>query len=200
MPIHHFTNKNAVQLLATQSRRVDISATELCHIHFEMGKFLSYQILDEFEMIEIDIQHVQGIKKGVELANKSEIVIITLMRAGLYAAEGVRSVFKDSMFILENGDIEDICNKYDFNNKTIIIVDAVINTGKSILKVIENLEKSNCKKIIVATLIMQAEALKMVDNYPKIAFYALRVSENKYVGKGGTDTGNRLFNTPSLNE
>lgn len=198
MPIHHFTNKNAVQLLATQSRRADIAATELCHIHYEMGKFLSYQILDEFDMIEIDIQHVQGIKKGVELANKNEVVIITLMRAGLYAAEGVRSVFKDSVFILENSNIADICSKHDFNNKIIIIVDAVINTGKSILKVIQNLEKSNYKKIIVVTLIMQAEALKFADNYPNISFYALRISENKYKGVGSTDTGNRLFNTITI--
>jgi uracil phosphoribosyltransferase len=190
MAIREFTNKNAVQLLATQSRRTDISSTELCKIHFEMGKYLAYQMLDEFELREIEIRHVQGIKTGSELADKSNIVIFALMRAGLYAAEGVRSVFTDSQFFtvteIDNNDLE---------NKIIIVIDAVINTGKSIEKAIENLHKSKPRKIFVATLIMQKDALYLSEKYSDIYFYALRVSENKYVGKGEADTGNRLFNT-----
>ncbi len=195
MPIYHFTHKNAVQLLATQSRRTDISSTELCKIHFEMGKYLAYQMLDEFELSETEINHVQGIKKGVELSNKDKIVIFGLMRAGLYAAEGVRSVFSDSEFFLDD---KFETEKIDLENKVVIIVDAVINTGKSIEKIIEQLKESKTNKIFVATLIMQNDALQLADKYPNIYFYALRVSENKYVGKGGTDTGNRLFNTTNL--
>jgi uracil phosphoribosyltransferase len=195
MLIYHFTHKNAVQLLATQSRRTDISSTELCKIHFEMGKYLAYQMLDEFELSETEINHVQGIKKGVELSNKDKIVIFGLMRAGLYAAEGVRSVFSDSEFFLDD---KFETEKIDLENKVVIIVDAVINTGKSIEKIIEQLKESKTNKIFVATLIMQNDALQLADKYPNIYFYALRVSENKYVGKGGTDTGNRLFNTTNL--
>lgn len=192
MAIKDFTNKNAVQLLATQSRRTDISSTELCKIHFEMGKLLAYEMLDEFELAETKIQHVQGIKQGVELADKNKIVIFALMRAGLYSAEGIRSVFADSQFF----PITEITtDKNEIKNKIIIIVDAVINTGNSIVKVIEHLQINKPKKIFVATLIMQKDALQLADKYPDIYFYALRISENKYVGKGGTDTGNRLFNT-----
>ncbi len=180
-------------MLASQSRRTDISSVELCKIHFEMGKYLAYQMLDDFELTETEIKHVQGIKTGSELADKNNIVIFALMRAGLYAAEGVRSVFTDSQFFpgteIDSNDLED---------KIIIVVDAVINTGKSIEKAIEHLRKSKAKKIFVATLIMQKDALHFADKYSDIYFYALRVSENKYVGKGGTDTGNRLFNTTNL--
>ena len=191
--VRDFTNKNIVKLLATQSRRTDISSTELCKIHFEMGKFLAYQILDEFELTETEIKHVQGVKTGSELADKNDIVIFALMRAGLYAAEGVRSVFTDSQFF----PVAEIDNK-DLENKIIIIVDAVINTGRSIEKAIEHLLKIKPRKIFVATLIMQKDALIISEKYSDIYFYALRVSENKYVGKGGTDTGNRLFNTMNL--
>jgi len=193
MTIREFTNKNAVQLLATQSRRADISSTELCKIHFEMGKYLAHQMLDEFELTETEIKHVQGIKTGCELADKNNILIFALMRAGLYAAEGVRSVFTDSQFF----PVKEIDNN-DLENKIIIVVDAVINTGKSIEKAIEHLRKSKPRKIFVATLIMQKDALHLSEKYPDIYFYALRVSENKYVGKGGSDTGNRLFNTTNL--
>jgi uracil phosphoribosyltransferase len=192
MRLKEFTYKKAVQLLATQSRRADISSTELCEIHFEMGKFLAYEMLEEFELTETEIQHVQGIKTGVELADKSNIVIFALMRAGLYAAEGVRSIFTDSQFFLHS-NIEEI--NVDLENKIVIIVDAVINTGKSIEKIIKQLQKHNAKRIIIATLIFQKDASYLADKYPYIQFYALRISENKYVGIGGTDTGNRLFNT-----
>ena len=192
MRVKDFTNKNAVQLLATQSRRTDISSTELCKIHFEMGKFLAYEMLDEFELTEKEIQHVQGTRTGVELADKNSITIFALIRAGLYAAEGVRSVFSESQFNIYSST-EKI--KSDLENKTVIVVDAVINTGESIEHIIEQLQKHKAKKIIIATLIMQKDALYLADKYANISFYALRISENKYVGKGGTDTGNRLFNT-----
>jgi uracil phosphoribosyltransferase len=192
MSVRDFTNKHAVQILATQSRRADIGSTELCKIHFEMGKLLAYEMLDEFELAETEIEHVQGTRTGVELAAKNDLVIVVLMRAGLYAAEGVRSVFADSHFVLysESDKLE-----IDLEHKTVIVVDAVINTGKTIVEVVDHLKKGKAKKIIVATLVMQKEAVQLADKYANVLFYALRISENKYVGKGGTDTGNRLFNT-----
>jgi len=192
MKVKDFTSKNAVQLMATQSRRADISSTELCKIHFEMGKFLAYEMLDDFELTETEIQHVQGIKQGVKLTDQNNIVIFALMRAGLYSAEGIRSVFTESQFFPVN---ESVANENNLKDKTIIIVDAVINTGKSITKIIEHLQKNEPRRIFVATLIMQKEALQLADKYPDIYFYTLRISENKYVGKGESDTGNRLFNT-----
>jgi len=33
-------------------------------------------------------------------------------------------------------------------------------------------------------------------DHPDVLFYFARLSHNSYVGKGGTDTGNRLFGTP----
>jgi uracil phosphoribosyltransferase len=198
MKINHFTDKNASKILATQSRRSDIEPLELCRIHSEMGKYLAYHMLDIFELEDIEIQHVQGLKHGVELLDKKNIIIIALMRAGLYAAEGVRSVFTESIFVLENGNIDEICSNYDFNGKVVIVVDAVINTGRSMAKIIETIQMLHCKKIFIATLIIQKESIDTFEKYQDIYCYALRISENKYFGKGGTDTGNRLFHTLGL--
>ncbi|WMX17173.1 uracil phosphoribosyltransferase [Aureispira sp. CCB-E] len=192
MIFNEYTDKKAVQLLATQSRRIDISSLELCTVHLEMGKYLAYEILEELELEETRIQHVQGVKTGMKLKNENEIIIFPLMRAGLYAAEGIRSVIKDSQFAPYSKEEEE---KLSLENKTIILVDSVINTGKSILKIIDSLNKKSIKKIIVATLILQKDALGLFEKYESISLYSLRVSENKYTGKGGTDTGNRLFNT-----
>lgn len=194
MILKEYTKKKAAQILATQSRRSDISSLELCNIHFEMGKYLGYEILEEFDLVETQIQHVQGIRTGVKLKDENDIIIFPLMRAGLYAAEGVRSVIKESQFAPYNKEEEE---KLNLENKTIILVDSVINTGKSILKIIESLYKNPIKRIIIVTLILQKDAMKVFEEYKNISLYALRISQNKYTGKGGTDTGNRLFNTIS---
>ncbi|MBC6479419.1 MAG: hypothetical protein GDA56_18235 [Hormoscilla sp. GM7CHS1pb] len=194
MSIKSFSTEIAVQLLATKSRQADLSSIELCNVHFEMGKLLAYKMLEDFPVTEISIRHVQGIRQGVELAQKDDFVIVSMMRAGLYAAEGIRSVFSNGGFILYSSP-EDLVQ--NLNGKIIILVDSVINTGKSIERVVTEIKSQNPAKIVVATLVMQQDTTKLADQYREIDFYALRFSANKYVGKGATDTGNRLFNTIS---
>ena len=41
-----------------------------------------------------------------------------------------------------------------------------------------------------------AGGLRARYRHKEVTFLALRVSDNKYTGRGGTDTGHRLFNTP----
>ena len=86
---------------------------------------------------------------------------------------------------------------------SIIVVDSVINSGKSIeraIKCIHQLVERVTPSLSVVTyglagVIQQEAAERLPLAYPRARFLALRVSENKYVGKGGTDTGNRLFGT-----
>ncbi|XRM44288.1 hypothetical protein ABZX51_007435 [Aspergillus tubingensis] len=59
-------------------------------------------------------------------------------------------------------------------------------------------------RVIVVAGVVQDQALKggsairAVARSMEVTIVALRVSKNKYTGKGTTDTGNRLFNTTQL--
>jgi uracil phosphoribosyltransferase len=192
MALKEFTDRKSVQLLATQCRRTDIESLELCRLHFEMGKLLAYEILEEFELKETTIQHVQGLKKGYILKEAGNIYVVAMPRAGLFAAQGIRSVFDGSRFVFFN---EKGWKKLIFKGKTVIIADAVINSGKTIENAIQFFMKQKTRRIIVATLVMQKEAMSLAKKHGRINFYAARISKNKYTGKGSTDTGNRLFNT-----
>ena len=192
MPIRSFTEHHAVKLLATQSRRADISSLELCQVHHEMGKYLANQILESFSLQEVEINHVQGKRTGFALAEADQIAIIGILRAGLYAAEGIRSVFSASEYYLIDTHVK---LPKQLLNKHVILVDSVINTGRTIEAIIREIQQTNAKRIIVATLVMQEAAVELATKFPEVTFYALRVSENQYTGRGGTDTGNRLFNT-----
>ena len=83
---------------------------------------------------------------------------------------------------------------------TIVIVDSVINTGRSLLKVIEKLKAANQNvEIIIVANVIQEKALPLLQDYK---VYAIRVSSNAFKGmnqatqKGNTgpDTADRLFN------
>ncbi|KAJ5114524.1 hypothetical protein NUU61_000283 [Penicillium alfredii] len=60
-------------------------------------------------------------------------------------------------------------------------------------------------QIVVVARVVQDQAVAVGSNlmqeltrYPRLGMVALRVSANKYTGRGTTDTGNRLFNTVHL--
>ena len=50
--------------------------------------------------------------------------------------------------------------------------------------------------IVLAGVSPFEQANSIATDYPDVMFYFARLSHNSYVGKGGTDTGNRLFGTP----
>lgn len=53
-------------------------------------------------------------------------------------------------------------------------------------------------QVVVICMVMQEEAQALAMEFPLVRFIAMRVSQNKFKGLGGTDTGHRLFNTTFL--
>jgi len=202
LTVHEFTNKKAIQLLATQSRRIDITPWELSSVHVELGKFLVYQIIEEFELEEIKIQHPQGIKIGKKIKNEKDIIILDCIRAGIYMGDGLRHVFQNSPYYhispnrKEGLDEKEINKLPSLKNKSIILLDSVINTGETMIPIIRQLLNQNPSRIIISCIVIYCDTVKKIEKlFPELSFYFARISTNFYIGKGKTDTGNRLFGT-----
>jgi len=199
MQINNYENENIFKILNTQSRVSTLSTVELSKVHEKLGELLSYKLLEEFELSEIEIDHVQGRKSGFGLDSKETLLIIVLMRGGLYVAEGFKNIFDNNYnFEMLNSpneldQINVIEEEYELENTNIILIDSVINTGKSIKKVIDLLPHD--KKIYIVSLVMHKGAKEVFQEYKNLVFFLSRISENFYVGKGKTDTGDRLFNS-----
>jgi len=203
MEFFDYTNKNAVKQLATKTRRSDISSYELSETHKQLGNYLAGSISEFLDMKDITISHPQGKRTGDQI-DESDIIIIGLWRAGLYVAEGIRSVLQNSPLLLvkpvknkglSEKDRQELPN--DLSEKHIIIADSVINTGGSMLPVLDELHASGAKSIHIASLVMPTSTAKKIKeiyiNHSNVYIHTIRTSENSYIGKGGTDTGNRLF-------
>ena len=144
--------------------------------------------------------HVRlGEKIGRHIATvfpEKNISILVLERGGRF--------FGDGVYIGAGGIFYSINPKQDdtpvINTERVVIVDSVINTGKSIMRIIDELKNHNPGiDVIIAANVIQNEAAELFKDY---LVFATRLSKNSFVGvnqskqtgKTGPDTADRLFN------
>jgi len=201
--LHHFTDVPACRLLADRTRRSDLDTRDYSEAYSDLGRFLAYQVLEQFELEEYQIQHCEGPRPGVRIRDEERIGILCLMRAGLYLAHGCRAVLRRSPLHLFSPERDKGLGSKELEElagsrlETLLIVDSVVNTGKTIRPIFSQAKAIGIKKVIVmAGVSPVALGTSIADDYPDVFFYFARLSHNSYVGKGSTDTGNRLFGTP----
>ena len=200
MTIYDFTNRKSIQILATQSRRIDITPWELSCVHQEMGKLMAYQIIEEIELEDCEINHPQGKKLGKCIKDEENIIILSLVRAGIYISNGIRYVFQKSPTYHISSNRSEGLSKQEFEklpsfkDRIVILADSVINTGETIIPIIQQILLMNPKEIIITCLVIFHETAEKLEKlFPDVKFYFARSSTNFYIGKGKIDTGNRLF-------
>ncbi|EJP66358.1 uracil phosphoribosyltransferase [Beauveria bassiana ARSEF 2860] len=203
----HATDTGAAKLLMSPTRDASVSGTALRHAHQEAGRYLALHFLTDLIGVEsFHVPHVQGHQTdGFRLAHEPQTTIIALMRGGEPMALGISEVFPRAMF-LHAFDPRDIKPHHLENQKNVILVDSVVNSGKSIIDFLRHVTqlKQDLINIVVVAGVVQKEAvadghaLRTMMEQHRVNMVALRVSGNKFTGTKSTDTGNRLFNTTHL--
>lgn len=200
----HATDSMATKLLMTPMRDAGVAGPRLREAHRRAGWWIATQHVSE--MIgceEIDIPHVQKHRtEGYRLLDEEKTVIVALMRGGEPMALGVSEAFPAAMFVHANLP-EDLKEQNIRGQSTILLVDSVVNSGKTILDFIGHIRKINkTVRIVVVAGVIQAKFFNKPPAHVQadwnVGFVAMRLSENQFKGKGHTDTGNRLFNTTQL--
>ena len=153
-------------LIAITKSNSGISGPELVKAHMELGNKLG----EAFSDLEPE-----------------DTTVVAIMRGGLFFAEGL--YFKlGCKFQVYNPKTEKLIRPA---TKNVIIVDSVINTGKTIQEILE-------PDMRVACCVINQKAVPLFDKQ----LYTIRVAENsfvgldvkKQVGDKGPDTTMRLFN------
>lgn len=158
---------NAIkELIAITKSDSGVSGPELAKAHMELGGLLG----NCFVGLDPD-----------------DTTIVAILRGGLFFAEGL--YFKlGCKFQVYNPKRENFIKP---NTKNVILVDCVINTGKTIKDIFE-------PDMLVACCVINEKAVPLFDKQ----LYTIRVSKNSYVGSfvsqqigtKGPDTTMRLFN------
>lgn len=200
------TDRSAAKLLATRMRDAAVAGPDLREAHRRAGWYLAMEFVAEvIGLEESSIHHVLGREaKGHQLFHEQRTTIVALMRAGEPMAFGVSDAFPLAMFV-HAGDPDDLKLHHVEGQFTVILVDSVVNTGKTIVKFVEHVRKLRAAiRIVVVAGVVQAQCLsedglkKTLALHQLVHLVALRVSDTSFIGSGTTDTGNRLFNTTHL--
>jgi uracil phosphoribosyltransferase/phosphoserine phosphatase/adenylate kinase len=198
------TNKAAAKLLATSTRNASISGPSLRDAHHRVGWYLAVEFLTQLIGIKkYEIPHVQGKKTdGYRLLNEEKTSIVALMRGGEPIAFGVNEAFPLAMFVHAKPPV-DIMPHHLSEGGTVVLVDSVVNSGKSIVEFVNRIRHLDATiPIVVVAGVVQAQSLPYLahalPSLENFSIVTLRLSDNKFTGTGTVDTGNRLFNTTHL--
>ena len=205
--ILHASNKPGAKILMKSTRDQTIAGPVLRKAHFDIGWYLAVEFLTELIGVEEHpMTHVQGHQtRGHRLAHESKTSIVALMRGGAPMALGISDVFPSAMLVHANRPT-DIRLHHLEEQATVMLVDSVVNNGDTMVRFVQHIRNLNSTIRIVGVVgVVQAQAISVgslaqaMARHPNIDLVALRVSDNKFTGRGATDTGNRLFNTTHVN-
>lgn len=204
--IVHATDRSATKLLMTPMRDATVAGPALRKAHDEVGSYLAIEFLTGMIGVErYTIPHVQGHPiDGFRLRHEQQTTIVALMRGGEPMALSVNSVFQRAMFVHATQP-SDIKPHHLDKQRNVLLVDSVVNSGKSVVEFIRHVRNLDTTvRIIVIAGVVQAQSLsegvfsQALERDMNLSLVALRLSNNQFTGKGTTDTGNRLFNTTHL--
>lgn len=180
----HLTSRDKHWIERCQSQSME-TGYRLRQAHYTLGKRIAERILE------------------TTAACYSKFAILIMMRAGLPFGLGLADKLETAgnpvaVYFIHHG-IDDE-TKAEIVGKTVILADAVINSGKSIQQIMAILPEAVRQSAILATTVMPQET---VSRFEQFNLLTVRVSPNQYQGAKvntitqgkGPDTGDRLFGT-----
>ena len=160
-------NEEVTRLIQITKSNSGVSGPELAKAHIRLGYLLADHMPDYLA---------------------EDTTVVAMLRGGIFFAQGI--YFRLGCQFMLYDPKHDEFKRPD--TKNVILVDSVINTGKTIKKILE-------PNMLVACCVINAGA---VNDFAK-NLYTVRVSENSFIGSNtknqaggkGPDTTMRLFNT-----
>lgn len=211
MNVHHLDKQDSIanQFLA-ELRNVDIQKDRMRFRHnlSRLGEVMAYEISRTLTYNAKDIKTPLG-KKSIRLPDE-DIVLVTIMRAGLPFLEGFQRVFDhaESGFIssyrIEGNSKITVKTEYlatpKLTGKTVILVDTMLATGRSVADAVTALMGRGVPKHIhLASVIAAPEGIKYLKKNVKTpaTLWTFSVDEKLndkfYIVPGLGDAGDLSF-------
>ncbi|KAI6885563.1 hypothetical protein KC360_g2753 [Hortaea werneckii] len=201
------TDTPSAHVLQTPMRNSALSGNQLRQAHERCGWYLAiHYVTQALRTEKYTIYDVhQNETTGWRLKNEDKTVIVPMMRGGEPMAFGVSEAFPKAVFHHAK-EPEEVLKKHLDDMKAVILVDAVINEGRTIAGFVKHIRQIDPNiDIVVMAGVTQRDAVqgrkiltRALSGCGKVTLITLRTSERKYKGQGATDTGDRLFNTTHI--
>lgn len=175
-----------------------------------ISQFLVYETLRDISAGSKKVETpLETIENAVHL-DQSEIVFVSIMRAGNGMLEGAMEVVPDAMnthlgmYRTANLEINEYYRSMPQNlsGKTVILLDPMLATGSSALVALKAIEKTSPKEIFFNCIVAAPEGLNNIhSHFPDLKIYCVKIdrelNSNAYILPGLGDAGDRIYNTPA---
>ena len=193
-----------------RDRRIQCDSMRFRRNLERIGELMAYEISKRFRYTPRTVETPLG-EAEVELYD-NEIVIATILRAGLPFHQGFLNYFddaqnafvsayrkskKDGTFTVKVEYIS--CGSLE--GKTLLLVDPMLATGGSAVAALDILKKEyGCRYLTLMDIIAAPEGVKAVtEAHPDVDLYVAAVddhlNEHAYIVPGLGDAGDRIFGT-----
>ena len=148
-------------------------------------------------------------KYNFEMFDESNLLFVTVMRAGLPMIEALMDLFPDAQagfLAIKRDETTHESKLYydrvpDCQGKHLILVDPMVATGGSMIDAMELLKERGPSQITSLNIIGSPEGLQRIEEkYPDLDIYIAQIDErlndDKYIIPGLGDAGDRQYNTP----
>lgn len=148
-------------------------------------------------------------KFNFEQFDQSNLLFVTVMRAGLPMLEALMDLFPDAQagfLAIKRDEVTHQSKLYydrvpDCTGKHLILVDPMVATGGSMIDALKLLETRGAEKITALNIIGSPEGLARVEaEFPELEIFIAQIDErlndDKYIIPGLGDAGDREYNTP----
>ncbi len=213
MIIHNLENENSIlNTFVSQLRDVSIQDDKMrFRRNIErIGEILGYELSKFLDKKTVETTTPLGLRKTT--VPKNEIVLCSILRAGIPLHNGLLNYFDsaENAFISayrnhknNDGDFEIIIEYFaspSIQDKTVILVDPMLATGKSLIAVQEAIKKhGNPKQLHVVSVIGARQGINYIKNhFPKsthlwIAAIDDQLNSKGYIVPGLGDAGDLAF-------
>ncbi len=171
----------------------------------KIGEYIAIDVANNLKTKKQNIKTVLQTQAEHNLVDEN-IVLLTILRAGLPLFNGVFKVFPESeagFFAMQRNE-KTLIASIDYvalpplENKTVIIVDTMLATAGSMLNAVKIVEKRNPKKIILICAIAAKDGIDNIFKHnPDIQIYPGYVdpilNEVGYIVPGLGDAGDRCY-------
>ncbi|KAI1143168.1 uracil phosphoribosyltransferase-domain-containing protein [Hypoxylon sp. FL0543] len=176
-------NLHTARLLMTLARTAGIKGHSLRQAYARIGWYLAVHYLTEILGLQREpIPHVHGhLTEGYILRDEGDTLIVALMRGGEPMAVGISEAFPLAAF-LHAFRPDNITKDHLTQRRQVVLVDSMINSGKTIMEFVQHIREINgaIPIVIVAVVVQYATTSKgafaqMLASRPRLSLVALRL-------------------------
>ena len=204
----HVVDHPLIQHKLTLMREKDCGTKDFRQLLEEISMLMAYEVTRELPLEEIEIETPITTCKSKVIAGK-KLGVVPILRAGLGMVDGIVNLvptakvghiglYRDPETHLP---VEYYCKlPTDVAERDLIVVDPMLATGGSSVAAIDFIKQRGCKSITLMCLVGCPEGIEAVQKaHPDVNIYIAAIdeqlNENKYIGPGLGDAGDRLFGT-----